>query len=48
MNALTSTKKKKKIIASLVLLKKKRYFVFVFVGKLLYLNVFRNNDFVYL
>ena len=47
MNALTSTKKKK-IIASLVLLKKKHYFVFVFIGKLLYLNVFRNNDFEYL
>ena len=45
VNALTSTKKKK-FLACLVL-KKKHYFVFVFVfvGKLLHLNVFRNNDF---
>ena len=48
VNALTSTKKKK-FLACLVL-KKKHYFVFVFVfvGKLLNLNVFRNNDFEYL
>ena len=47
MNALTSTKKK--ILASLVL-KKKHYFVFdfVFVGKWLYLNIFRNSAFMYL
>ena len=47
VNALTSTKKK--FLACLVL-KKKHYFVFVFVfvGKLLHLNVFRNNDFEYL
>ena len=47
MNALTSTKKKK-ILASLVLKKDIILFLFVFVGKSLHLNVFRNNDFVYL
>ena len=49
VNALISTPKKKKILASLVL-KRRHYFVFVFVfvGKLLHLNVFRNNNFVYL
>ena len=47
MNTLTSTKKK--ILTNLVL-KKKHYFVFVFVfvGKLLHLNIFRNNNFLYL
>ena len=54
MNALTSTtttkkKKKKKILGILVFKKKKKIVsVFVFIGKSLNLNVFRNNDFEYL
>ena len=42
MNALT--KKKKKTLGNLVLKKKK--IVFVFIGRWLHLNVFRNNNFV--
>ena len=40
--------KKKKNHNQPSIIKKKHYFVFVFIGKLLYLNVFRNNDFEYL
>ena len=46
MNALTFFLKK--ILACLVLKKDIILFLFVFVGKWLYFNVFRNNDFKYL
>ena len=49
-NAQTSTKKKKKKknLTSLVLKKDIILLLFVFVGKWLHLNVFRNNKFEYL
>ena len=47
VKALTK-KKKKKVLASLVLKKDIILFLFVFAGKWLDLNVFRNNDFEYL